>query len=209
MLNSFVVDVYSSSRAAGLRRQRSEGRRGLRDEMKGSFHRAPHRAGRAERVRPTGAAGHSRARRDLRVRAPRSVTRTPETGASRSPRHLADRRFPETPSSWPTRTTREERCLNCGASFEGLRRCGKCKAVYFCNAACQREVWKEHCKTCVAPAGAAPPPPPEAPEPRRGVRRPRGCGGAPAAPEQKYTPSRSSVRACDVSTGKFCLRWAR
>ena len=45
-----------------------------------------------------------------------------------------------------------KRCLNCGASFEGLRRCGKCKAVYFCNAACQREVWKEHCKTCVAPA---------------------------------------------------------
>lgn len=55
---------------------------------------------------PTGAAGHSRTRRDLRVRPPRSGTRIPETGASRSPRPLTDRRFSETPWSWPTRTTR-------------------------------------------------------------------------------------------------------
>ena len=52
----------------------------------------------------------------------------------------------------------DKQCLNCGSSFEGLRRCGKCKAAYFCNAACQREVWKEHCKTCVAPAGSDPAP---------------------------------------------------
>jgi hypothetical protein len=56
---------------------------------------------------PTGAAGHSRTRRDLRVRPPRSGARIPETGASRSPRPLTDRRFSETPPwSWPTRTTR-------------------------------------------------------------------------------------------------------
>ena len=81
-----------------------------------------------------------------------------------------------------------KRCLNCGASFEGLRRCGKCKAVYFCNAACQREVWKEHCKTCVAPAGAAPPPPPEAPGQGAASGAPAAAGAPPAAPEQKYTP---------------------
>ena len=81
-----------------------------------------------------------------------------------------------------------KRCLNCGASFEGLRRCGKCKAAYFCNAACQREVWKEHCKTCVAPAGAAPPPPPEAPGQGAASGAPAAAGAPPAAPEQKYTP---------------------
>ena len=81
-----------------------------------------------------------------------------------------------------------KRCLNCNASFEGLRRCGKCKAAYFCNAACQREVWKEHCKTCVAPAGAAPPPPPKAPGQAAASGAPAGAGAPPAAPEQKYTP---------------------
>ena len=81
-----------------------------------------------------------------------------------------------------------KRCLNCDASFEGLRRCGKCKAAYFCNAACQREVWKEHCKTCVAPAGAAPPPPPEAPGQAAASGAPAAAGQPPAAPEQKYTP---------------------
>ena len=81
-----------------------------------------------------------------------------------------------------------KRCLNCDASFEGLRRCGKCKAAYFCNAACQRVVWKEHCKTCVAPAGAAPPPPPEAPGQGAASGAPAAAGSPPAAPEQKYTP---------------------
>jgi tetratricopeptide (TPR) repeat protein len=48
-----------------------------------------------------------------------------------------------------------KKCLNCAASYESLRRCSRCKAVYFCNATCQREVWKEHLKTCVpAPLSA-------------------------------------------------------
>ena len=81
-----------------------------------------------------------------------------------------------------------KQCLNCGASFEGLRRCGKCKAAYFCNAACQREVWKEHCKTCVAPAGAAPPPPPDAPCQAAASGAPAASGVPPAAAEPKYTP---------------------
>ena len=78
-----------------------------------------------------------------------------------------------------------KRCLNCDASFEGLRVCGKCKAAYFCNAACQREVWKEHCKTCVAPVGATPPPLPEVPGQSTGSGAPAAAG---AAPGQKYTP---------------------
>ena len=81
----------------------------------------------------------------------------------------------------------EKRCLNCDASFEGLRRCGKCKAAYFCNASCQREVWKEHCKTCVAVAPVettTPPPPPDA----QAVAGAAPATGAPPAPDQKYTP---------------------
>ena len=82
-----------------------------------------------------------------------------------------------------------KRCLNCGASFDGLKRCPKCKKVYFCNAACQREVWKEHCKTCVAPAGsasAAPPPPTAGP----GAAQPGAGhpGAAPPVPPKQLSP---------------------
>lgn len=86
-----------------------------------------------------------------------------------------------------------KRCLNCDASFDGLKRCPKCKAAYFCNAACQREVWKEHCKTCVAPAGSAPasasaaPPPPTA---GPGAAHPGAAqpGVPPPAPPKQLSP---------------------
>ena len=76
----------------------------------------------------------------------------------------------------------EERkeCLSCGSSFDGLKRCGKCKSVYFCNAACQREIWKAHCKVCVAPEGTAAPPPPAAP-PEAAAAAANGNKGAAAA----------------------------
>mmetsp|Transcript_25793 Transcript_25793/g.64550 ORF Transcript_25793/g.64550 Transcript_25793/m.64550 type:complete len:517 (-) Transcript_25793:246-1796(-) len=73
-------------------------------------------------------------------------------------------------------------CLNCQASFDGLKRCGKCKAVYFCSATCQREVWKAHCKVCVAPEGTSyavplPPPPPPSDENEHHVGAAAAAGG--------------------------------
>ena len=54
-----------------------------------------------------------------------------------------------------------KRCLNCDASYAGLKRCPRCKQVYFCNATCQKEVWKEHVKVCVPVAGEPAQPPPK------------------------------------------------
>ena len=76
----------------------------------------------------------------------------------------------------------EERkaCLNCQASFEGLKRCPKCKAVYFCNAACQREVWKAHCKVCVAPEGTVKPSTSASPAPAPAQKTAAAAGAAAA-----------------------------
>jgi hypothetical protein len=73
-------------------------------------------------------------------------------------------------------------CLNCRASFDGLKRCGKCRAVYFCNATCQREVWKAHCKVCVAREGAAAAPP-----------RPGAPPGAPPVDEHENRAAASAA----------------
>ncbi len=45
-------------------------------------------------------------------------------------------------------------CLACGATGTGLKLCGCCKAVRFCNTECQRKAWGGHKAVC-AWAGAA------------------------------------------------------
>lgn len=59
----------------------------------------------------------------------------------------------------------QPKCLNCGASFAELKKCSRCRAVYFCNAACQRAVWAEHSPNCVKDPNAKERP--KAPEPPR------------------------------------------
>lgn len=58
-------------------------------------------------------------------------------------------------------------CLSCGAK-EGIKACGRCKAVYFCNAECQKRAWPGHKVACQAampkmPKKPEPPPPEPAP----------------------------------------------
>ena len=43
-------------------------------------------------------------------------------------------------------------CLACGATL-GIKRCGRCKAVFFCDATCQRKAWPEHKPACKATGG--------------------------------------------------------
>ena len=43
------------------------------------------------------------------------------------------------------------RCMNCdiyGQKEKKLKRCGKCRRVYYCSVKCQRADWKEHKKVC-------------------------------------------------------------
>ena len=39
------------------------------------------------------------------------------------------------------------KCLVCEKETKSL--CGRCQAVAFCSADCQKSVWKEHKKSCV------------------------------------------------------------
>eukprot|EP00741_Cyanophora_paradoxa_P011725 tig00020563_g11329.t1 len=50
------------------------------------------------------------------------------------------------------RRDREESvsCAACGAEGPSLKECGRCHAVSYCNADCQRAHWKQHKKACKA-----------------------------------------------------------
>lgn len=36
----------------------------------------------------------------------------------------------------------------CGKRGDDLKRCGRCKMVWYCSVKCQRKEWPEHAKTC-------------------------------------------------------------
>ncbi|OQS01688.1 hypothetical protein ACHHYP_00309 [Achlya hypogyna] len=41
-------------------------------------------------------------------------------------------------------------CLACHRESPSLRLCGQCKLAYFCDATCQRKIWKGHKPVCLA-----------------------------------------------------------
>jgi hypothetical protein len=45
---------------------------------------------------------------------------------------------------------KDHKCATCGVGPAAVRfmRCSVCKAVTYCGAACQREDWKTHKRTC-------------------------------------------------------------
>ena len=47
-------------------------------------------------------------------------------------------------------------CLGCHASSQAMKRCGGCKAAYFCGSECQQKAWKRAHKQC-CDEWAAPP----------------------------------------------------
>jgi tetratricopeptide (TPR) repeat protein len=81
-----------------------------------------------------------------------------------------------------------KRCLNCDASYKGLKRCPRCKQVYFCNATCQKEVWKEHVKVCVPIDGEPAQPPPKQPSAAAAAKPPADSQAATAAPKPGDPP---------------------
>lgn len=43
-------------------------------------------------------------------------------------------------------------CANCNTRGEALKRCSRCRAVYYCNKQCQRTHYAEHKTTCLSKA---------------------------------------------------------
>ena len=103
-----------------------------------------------------------------------------------------------------------KRCLNCDASYKGLKRCPRCKQVYFCNATCQKEVWKEHVKVCVPIDGEPAQPPPKQPSAAAAAKPPADSQAATAAPKPgdppPYRRPRSRLRliSCCASGTRSC-----
>lgn len=47
------------------------------------------------------------------------------------------------------KSAEEKQCLSCKQTkTEGLKRCGRCKKVYFCDETCQKKSWPEHKANC-------------------------------------------------------------
>lgn len=40
------------------------------------------------------------------------------------------------------------RCMTCHIYGQKLKKCGRCRSVYYCSAECQKTNWKEHKKIC-------------------------------------------------------------
>eukprot|EP00983_Pelagomonas_calceolata_P076646 1153508-Pelagomonas_calceolata.AAC.1 len=45
-------------------------------------------------------------------------------------------------------SSRARACAECGKTDGGLQRCGGCRVVRYCSAACQRKAWPAHKKEC-------------------------------------------------------------
>ena len=44
-------------------------------------------------------------------------------------------------------------CASCGRKQLQLLKCSRCKAAFYCDAACQRRHWREHRAVCGAAGG--------------------------------------------------------
>ena len=47
------------------------------------------------------------------------------------------------------RTEPGEACDYCGGKSGDLKRCSRCKAVWYCSRNCQKDAWKTHKTRCV------------------------------------------------------------
>ena len=52
----------------------------------------------------------------------------------------------------------EGECSSCGKQSSSLKRCGKCRSVFYCSEGCQRGDWKKHKRCCHTPPRAQSPP---------------------------------------------------
>jgi hypothetical protein len=52
---------------------------------------------------------------------------------------------------------RARTCGECGKALESPLRCSRCRARWYCSAACKRANWPRHKSSCHAPAAAPPP----------------------------------------------------
>lgn len=41
------------------------------------------------------------------------------------------------------------KCNNCQSMKDSMKKCGRCKRVYYCSIECQKNNWKDHKKDCV------------------------------------------------------------
>lgn len=44
--------------------------------------------------------------------------------------------------------TKEPKCMTCGKTKPKLKKCAKCRKVFYCSAECQRQNWKSHRALC-------------------------------------------------------------
>jgi hypothetical protein len=44
-------------------------------------------------------------------------------------------------------------CAACGKEALQMLKCSRCKAAFYCDAACQKRHWQEHKAACGAAAG--------------------------------------------------------
>ena len=100
-------------------------------------------------------------------------------------------------------------CLSCGAR-EGIKACGRCKAVFFCNAECQKRAWPGHkaaCQAAVPRMPKKPEPPPPAPEAAGGgeLQPVSTAPDTPASPDAEATGSGIEFKVA----GTWTLRAAR
>lgn len=66
-------------------------------------------------------------------------------------RRVKEKTGEEIPTRAPGEMSRS--CLKCGkiANSNELRKCSRCKRVYYCDKECQRKSWKKHKKDCRPP----------------------------------------------------------
>ncbi|CAJ1400576.1 unnamed protein product [Effrenium voratum] len=79
----------------------------------------------------------------------------------------SDDEKPEKPSEKPPAAEEKPHCHNCHKDIQKPLRCGVCKKVSYCSAACQKDDWSFHKRNCKKPeekAKAAPKKPAKSPE---------------------------------------------